>query len=173
MPARAHDRSTAALRPGQYPGGWANSALDGRVKESKSVRRINGDKVMEFLRAIEGKSGEELTTACLAFLLEHSPAMRHSVLGEMARAKAIKNTSTDCHFGVRCEISTEDAVAAGGFLDLLVETDDSVIGIENKLEAHFQVGQPFKYMDTLERLANSRKMPSGHSALSAIQNLSV
>jgi len=38
-------------------------------------------------------------------------------------------------------------------LDLLLETSDAVVGIENKLYAAFQEGQPHKYLDTVTQLA--------------------
>jgi len=119
---------------------------------------------MNFLEAIDGKYGEELTSACLAFLLDHSPEIRKSVLGEMVRVQAINDTSTDTHFLVRPEFPTVDADSNDrGSLDVLVETDDCIIGIENKLDAGFTKEQPFKYMNTLERLASERKVSSGGS----------
>ncbi|MCB1323394.1 MAG: PD-(D/E)XK nuclease family protein, partial [Leptospiraceae bacterium] len=51
------------------------------------------------------------------------------------------------------EFDTEDVELGSGRLDLVIEVDNAVIGIENKLFAAFQDNQPEKYQATLTQLA--------------------
>jgi len=43
-----------------------------------------------------------------------------------------------------------------GRIDFVIQTDNAIIGIENKLDASFQPGQPQKYISGLEQLAKSQ-----------------
>ena len=56
-------------------------------------------------------------------------------------------------FACILEGSTDDAKHGAGRIDLLIEMDDALVGIENKFNAGFQQGQPQKYLQSLSQRA--------------------
>lgn len=107
---------------------------------------------MNLFNEIDGKKGEQLTSAVLRFLLLRSEPLRESVIQLISDQSRVGPVILDSHFGCQLEVSTKDTVTdQSGRLDILIETDDMLIGIENKLTAAFQEDQPKKYLDTLDK----------------------
>jgi PD-(D/E)XK nuclease superfamily len=105
---------------------------------------------MYLLDFIRGKDGEKLASACLAYLLMRSLEMRHAFLEIAAEAGGLAPPSVGTRFGVELEpATTQENGDTAGYLDLLIETGNSVIGVENKIFAGFQPGQPERYWDTV------------------------
>lgn len=107
---------------------------------------------MRLLDYIKGKDGERLASACLAYLLDRSPEMRHAFLAIATEACNLRPPSVSGRFELTVEFGTRQAQEGNdtaGFLDLLIRTDKAVIGIEIKIFAGFQAGQPEKYRDAI------------------------
>ncbi len=113
----------------------------------------------------EGLQGEDLATAIIRVLLLRSQELRESLIRLVSNASILGPVLLSSHFSCLLQYATEDkASGRRGRLDLLIETDDSVIGIENKLYAAFQEGQPHKYLGSVKKyaegLANLRTIES-------------
>ena len=63
--------------------------------------------------------------------------------------------SYSTHFACRTEYPTTHPSYGNGRLDILIQLDDVVIGIENKFFAEFQDGQPQKYCPTLDSISKA------------------
>jgi hypothetical protein len=64
-----------------------------------------------------------------------------------------------CHAEVYLKDANETPGALGsasGRIDIIIQTDNGIIGVENKLDANFQSGQPDKYLSGLRELAKSQ-----------------
>ena len=109
---------------------------------------------MNILEQIDGKRGENLTSAVLQFLLVQSPVLRR-VFFKYISSKSRIGPIKDGHlFGCLLEEPTEESNgAAKGRVDLLIETESFVIGIENKLNALLQEDQPMKYFKSIHTRA--------------------
>lgn len=107
---------------------------------------------MHFLHTISGLNGEPLTSAVLKYLFINSSVFRDLFLQRIVSMFPPSRLATFSQ-GIHC--STE-VVTDAGRLDLLIEGDNFVIGIENKLWAPAQVGQPGKYRAFLSRRALDR-----------------
>ena len=105
---------------------------------------------MNLFSDIEGKQGEALTSAVLGHLLLRSSVIREAFIKKISERSQQGPVSIERRFACTREEATEDKDGKRGFLDLLIETDDAVIGIENKLFAGWQSDQPVKYLDSLQ-----------------------
>ena len=116
---------------------------------------------MNLLQELEGLSGENLTSAALRFLIIRSQDARET-FKELVSAKSsqgliVMQSEFSCKLEVlmrSAQMESPDQQNESGRIDLLMHTDNMIIGIENKLDAAFQPGQPEKYRQGLERLAN-------------------
>lgn len=109
---------------------------------------------MDLLTEIEGLSGENLTTAVLRLLLLRSQDLREACMRAISVRSRVGPLAVDSHFSCISEFATDEVkTARRGRLDLLIETSDTVIGLENKILAPFQEGQPHKYLETVEQHA--------------------
>lgn len=124
---------------------------------------------MNLLSELEGLSGENLCSAVLRLLVIRSQELRDCLINLVSRDSRAGPVTSGSHFSCTLEHPTEDP-GRWGRLDLLLETSDAVIGVENKLHAEFQDGQPQKYLKTVTEhaqvLKNLRKRD--HSALVAV-----
>lgn len=107
---------------------------------------------MNLLSELEGLSGENLCSAVLRLLLIRSQDLRDSFINLLSRECRSGPITSGSDFSCALEQPTEDS-GRWGRLDLLLETGDAVIGLENKLYAEFQEGQPHKYVDTITKRA--------------------
>lgn len=101
---------------------------------------------MQFLEIIEGKSGEDLTSAVLKFLLINSSTMRER-FAERLRPRLPASRTPQFRDGIICqnEVALVDNDESGR-IDLLIrEESGMVIGLENKFWAQFTPNQPAKY----------------------------
>lgn len=109
---------------------------------------------MNLLAELEGLSGENLITAVLRLLLLRSQEIREEFIRLLSDQCRLGPITVDSHFACIIEHSTEESdKTRWGRLDLLLETSDAVIGLENKLFATFQDGQPNKYLESVQRHA--------------------
>lgn len=111
--------------------------------------------IMDIFSEVEGLSGENLGSALLRYLIFNSHEVREEFLSLLSSTSPIGPLSYLTHFSCRTEHPTIDEVLGNGRLDILMQLDDVVIGIENKFFAQFQEGQPQKYSKTLNDVANS------------------
>jgi hypothetical protein len=117
------------------------------------LRRWERSDAMQFLETIEGRSGEELASAVLKFLLVNSSTMRGRFVRRLAGQLPPSQVPT-FRDGIicQCEYPTKDGDVEGS-LDLLIrEESRMVFGVENKFWADFTDGQPRKYLPTLRQL---------------------
>jgi len=115
---------------------------------------------MNLFEDIQWKNGETLASAALRYLLLRSPAYREKMISVVSRFSPVGPIRVNNCFSIMLEVQTEapDAVEEQrkyGFLDIVMETDDAVIGIENKFNAQFQPDQPKKYVLGLEKRAKA------------------
>lgn len=113
---------------------------------------------MTLLAEISGLKGENLCSALLAHLMLRSPEVRAELIRLVSDRAPHGPIYVQRQFAVFCE---ESATAGGvdeeasdskrGRIDIVIETDDAVIGIENKFNAPFQEGQPAGYLGLLEQ----------------------
>ncbi|MGH8502403.1 MAG: PD-(D/E)XK nuclease family protein [Gammaproteobacteria bacterium] len=103
---------------------------------------------MNIFSVISGKKGEQLTSALLRFLVLNSMEIREKIIDVISYRSPIGSISSDSYFSCSPEEIMVGATKKGR-LDLYIETDNAVIGIENKLGAPFQHGQPDDYVDWL------------------------
>lgn len=117
----------------------------------------------DLLWTIQGKFGENLATAYLKWLLGNRE-LAAKFLASLSECTFVQGelgelgTLTAAHL----EVGTVSRVGAEGSetptelrgrLDMLIETDRSVIGVESKIHALFQDGQPEKYLDAIKQKA--------------------
>ena len=110
---------------------------------------------MQFLELIDGKSGEELTSAVLKFLLVNSFTMRECFVKRLQPQLPPSKTPT-FRDGIICRSEVASSGQDGdGRIDLVIrENAGMVLGLENKFWASFTPAQPKKYWDDLLNLAN-------------------
>jgi|GEM_PF-1913085 len=121
---------------------------------------------MSLFNEIAGLKGENLSSALLAHLLLRSPAARDAFIKKISDISPIGPIYRQKHFAVFCEQHAEweaegEEGGGRGRLDLVIETDDAVIGIENKFYAPFQDNQPKCYFPHLEKTCKSLKALRG------------
>jgi hypothetical protein len=112
---------------------------------------------MDLFSEIEGLSGEKLGSALLRNVIMNSQELRDSFLSLLSQKSPFGPITFISHFACRSEYRTESIKYGGGYIDLLIQVDDAVIGIENKFLAVFQNDQPHKYLETIEKVASSLK----------------
>lgn len=112
---------------------------------------------MNIFRELEGTRQETMATAGLRYLMLTSRFVRETVLDFLSDKSPAGPLYSDVRFGAHAEartqandFSSESADPLRGRIDLLIETDDAVIGIENKFHAPFQEQQPAKYAVSLD-----------------------
>jgi hypothetical protein len=111
-------------------------------------------KTMDFLSELQGLSGENLCSAALRLLLIRSQDIRERLINLISRENRIGLIMLGSYFSCTIEEPTEDS-GRWGRLDLFLEMSDAVVGIENKLYAGFQEGQPHKYLNTVSQRAKA------------------
>lgn len=109
---------------------------------------------MNLLSELEGLSGENLCSATLRLLLIRSQDLRDRFINLLSRESRSGPITLGSLFACSLEEPTEDS-GRWGRLDLLLEMSDAVVGVENKLYAAFQAGQPHKYLETVSHRANA------------------
>jgi hypothetical protein len=107
---------------------------------------------MNLFTTIEGLSGENLTSALLRYLMINSPEVRGKIVDFLSTNSPIGPLVSMSHFSCETEFPTEHEKLGTGRIDLLIILDDTIIAIENKINASFQPGQPEKYQTTLETM---------------------
>lgn len=107
---------------------------------------------MNFLSELQGLSGENLCSATLRYLLIRSQDLRERFINLISRENRTGPIMLGSHFSCTLEEATEES-GRRGRLDLFLEMSDSVVGIENKLHAKFDGGQPHKYLSTVSQRA--------------------
>jgi len=124
---------------------------------------------MNYLELIEGKSGEAFSVEMLRILMLRSNPCREAVMNAMREVLSYHIMSFG-HFSCYTEHTictekanytehmTSDEQARSGRIDLVIEVDNAVIGVEAKFWAGFQSDQPVKYVPKVERIA--RKLSS-------------
>lgn len=106
---------------------------------------------MNLLADIEGRATEQLASAMLRYLASGS----HELQGALIRCLSRHFGRLDWghHFATYLELPTKAEIPGpgevNGYLDVLVEADNALIGIEVKVWAAFQEYQPAKYIPTL------------------------
>ena len=119
---------------------------------------------MNLFSEIEGRSGEDLTSAVLRFLILRSQEVRETfrelVSQESKQGPIVMQEEFSCRLEAPMKSIQDEPEqqqnSGSGRIDLLIQTDNAIIGVENKLDANFQTGQPEKYRQKLEQLAQSR-----------------
>lgn len=109
---------------------------------------------MNLLEQIEGLKGETLTSATLRWLLLRSAGYRETFTRLISDRSPVGPIDTGEHFAAFLESGTCNVEGERGRLDFVLESDGAVIGIENKLHAGFQLGQPGKYVEYLQKRAS-------------------
>jgi PD-(D/E)XK nuclease superfamily len=103
--------------------------------------------------AIEGLHGENLGSALLRFILLRSQDSR-VIFAEILTDLYAESCSVTHRFACTLEGSTNDDALGSGRVDLIIEMDDVLVGIESKFNAQFQEGQPEKYLPYLTKRAD-------------------
>jgi hypothetical protein len=109
---------------------------------------------MNLFSDLEGLTGEGLAMAGLRLLLLRSPACKEAFVRDLDALSPFGPLLSNSHFSCYTEHPTHDENNGGGRLDLCIELDDVVVGIEVKLGALFQPSQPAKYEAELKRMAS-------------------
>lgn len=107
---------------------------------------------MNLFGEIEGRRGENLSSALLRFILMRSQDAR-TKLAELITGLVGESFEAMHRFACSLETGTTDDIHGPGRIDLLLEMDNGLVGIENKFNAGFQNGQPQKYLDALSLIA--------------------
>ena len=135
----------------------------------------------DLLWTIQAKFGENLATAHLKWLLG-DPDLAAKFLSAVASSTPEQSefgelgTLTDAQLEVATlsQTSAEGSEALAdlrGRLDMLVETDRCIIGVESKIHALFQDGQPHKYLETIKKKAQEGNKKSILLILTPAQRL--
>lgn len=108
---------------------------------------------MNLFSEIEGLRGENLSSGLLRFVLMRSQDARVK-FAEMLTALYAESFSAVHRFACMLEEWTDDDANGRGRIDLIIEMDDTLVGVENKFSAPFQEGQPQKYLQHLIKKAS-------------------
>ena len=95
-------------------------------------------------------------------LMLRSPGCRNAVIRVIDAVSHVGLIESRSHFSCYAEHPTKDPELGDGRIDLLVEVDSAVIGIEAKFGAGFQADQPNKYQAEVQRLADQLSEARGH-----------
>jgi hypothetical protein len=124
---------------------------------------------MDFLSEVEGLRGEQLATATLRWLLVRSQEFRENLIALISKASRLGPVHAAEQFAAFLEYPTSSGEGSPGRVDLVIEIDQWVLGVESKFFAVFQEGQPSKYLESLQRraaqLAQVRGFPYGHAVV--------
>ena len=108
---------------------------------------------MSLIDELSGLKGENLVSALLAHLLLRSLPIRQAVIELISARSPIGPIIVNKHFAVFTEVVTEERKR----IDLLIQTDDAVIGVESKFLAPFQDDrenpQPASYLHLVQKKA--------------------
>lgn len=107
---------------------------------------------MDIFGAIEGLQSEKLASRILSLLLLRSQDLRDAFIGMVSDCSPRGPITMWSRFACVCEQPTENEIERG-YVDIYIEVDDAVIGIENKFHAPFGGNQPGKYVETLQQKA--------------------
>lgn len=107
---------------------------------------------MNLFSEIEGCRGENLGSALLRFILLRSQDAR-VMFAEILTELYAESCSVTHRFACTLEEQTNDDTHGSGRVDLIIEMDDVLVGIESKFNAQFQEGQPEKYLPELTKRA--------------------
>ena len=110
---------------------------------------------MSIFTEIEGMKGENLSSALLQYLMNNSAEIRDSIILLLSNNSPIGPFDYRSHYSCQTEYSTADINLGNGRLDILLQLDNVVIGIENKFFADFQDNQPDKYISSVKEVANA------------------
>jgi len=108
---------------------------------------------MNILAALEGRAGEELTSAVLRMLLLRCHEFRERFVELLSKNSKLGPLSLCFTLLMLLRRIDEDEQEKRGRLDMVVEMDDAIVGIENKLSAQFQTDQPKKYLKKVQEKA--------------------
>lgn len=109
---------------------------------------------MNLFSELEGLHGEQLATAGLRLLLLRSQLGRNAFVELLNARSRVGLVAARSHFSCYTEYATEHDSLGAGRLDLVIELDSVVVGIEVKLAAEFQPQQPHKYLEEIQRVAD-------------------
>lgn len=107
---------------------------------------------MNVFSAVEGMIGENLSSALLRFVLMRSQDAR-AKFATLLTDLTGDTYSVSYRFACNLEVTTAHDSHGNGRIDLLIEMDDALVGIESKFNADFQIGQPEKYFPSLGSMA--------------------
>lgn len=110
---------------------------------------------MSIFSEIAGLSGENLGSALLKYLLINSIDVRLRFMNYLSDNSPIGPLGSSSYFGCQTEFSTSDETNGNGRIDILIQADDIIIGIENKFYADFMGNQPEKYKKDLDEVAKA------------------
>ena len=110
---------------------------------------------MNLFEEIEGLSGEMLTSGLLRLLILRSQRIRDEFVSLISSHSPIGPITSSSHFSCYTEHPTFEEESGSGRIDIVLELDDAVVGIENKLFADFQEGQPEKYLKSISEIAST------------------
>ncbi|MBM3334082.1 PD-(D/E)XK nuclease family protein, partial [Candidatus Sumerlaeota bacterium] len=105
---------------------------------------------MNLLEELDGLQGENLASAALRFLVLQSNPCKNALLETLNKVSPIGPLTSTSHFSCYREYATSSEESGAGRLDLVLELDQAVVGIEAKLLAEFQPEQPTKYKEDIE-----------------------
>jgi len=91
----------------------------------------------------------------LRYLVFNSHEIRDSIVSLLSDKSPIGPIEYSSHFACQTEYPTTHSQFGNGRLDLLIQLDDVVIGIENKFFSQFQENQPQKYCESMKTVAAS------------------
>ncbi len=123
---------------------------------------------MNLFSEIEGLRGENLSSALIRVLLMRSQDARTRFAERLSDLYS-QSFSSLHRFACGLEEWTADDSHGGGRIDLVIEMDNALVGIENKFNANFQDGQPQKYLTHLiertKQLADQQSSAAHKTAL--------
>ena len=122
---------------------------------------------MDIFSEIEGLSGENLGSGLLRYLIFNSREIRDSIISLISDRSTAGPIEYSSHFACRTEYPTTHNKYGNGRLDILIQLDDAVVGIENKFFSQFQADQPQKYYESIKAVADSLK-EINHSEIRSI-----
>lgn len=110
---------------------------------------------LDIFSEIEGLSGENLGSALFRYLIFNSQEIRDSIISLLSDKSPVGPIEYSSHFACQTEYPTTHSQYGSGRLDILIQLDDVVVGIENKFFSKFTENQPLKYLETLKMVGAS------------------
>lgn len=118
---------------------------------------------MNLFEEIERVSGENLTSAVLRNLLFRSSEAKAALLKTMSKKSPNGPIEFRSHFSCYLEQYSKTDDENAGRIDIVIETDDAIIGIENKLNHSISFDQPEKYFSWIEKKAEELSILRGNT----------